>query len=91
MKQLTDKQKTLLAELAPQIANYRTLQAKADSLMEEVDSYESAEVARYWQQRAGDALSDLEFQVVEAYTLVPYRATRNKAIDAFIKLVVESE
>lgn len=85
----TTKQRALLAEFAPQIASYHTLQAKADSV--EVVDYESAEIARYWQQKAGDALSDIEFWVAEAYAFVPYKATRNKAIDAFLKLVMESE
>ena len=89
MKRLTDKQKALLQELASQIANYRSLQDKADSI--EVIDYESAEIARYWQQKAGDALSDIEFWATEAYVFVPYKATRNKAIDAFLKLVMESE
>lgn len=89
MKRQTDKQKQLLAELAPQIAEYRSLQAKADSV--EVVDYESAEIARCWQSRANDALTDLEYYVSNAYMLVPYRRTRNDAIDAFMKLVMEME
>ena len=89
MKRLTDKQTQLLAGLAPQIAEYRSLQAKADKLMENATDYESAEVARCWQSRANDALTDLEFLVVEEYWGVPYKATRYKAIDAFMRLVVE--
>ena len=89
MKRQTDKQQALLAEFAPQIASYRTLQAKADSV--EVVDYESAEITHYWQQRAGDALADIEFLVTEAYAFVPYKATRNNAIDAFMKLVTECE
>ena len=89
MKRLTDKQKALLQELASQIANYRSLQDKADGI--EVIDYESAEIARYWQQRASDALSDLEFLVCEAYVFVPYKASKNKAIDAFMRLIVEGE
>lgn len=89
MKRLTDKQKALLQEFAPQIASYRSLQAKADSV--EVTDYNSAEIARYWQQRAGDALADIEFWVCEAYNSMPYKATKDKAIDAFMKLIMESE
>jgi len=89
MKQLTEKQKALLNELAPQIAEYRSLQAKVGSV--EVADYESAEIARYWLTAAEDVLSEIEFWVEDAYMSVPYKATRNKAIDAFMRLVVEGE
>lgn len=91
MKRLTDKQKALLQEFAPQIAEYRSLQAKADKLTENVSSYESAEVARYWQGCAADALSAVMFWVGESYASVPYKAPRDKAIDAFMMLVMEGK
>mgnify|MGYP000916682168 FL=1 len=91
MKRLTDKQKALFTDLAAQIANYRNLQAKAAELTENVSDYKSAELARYWQAVAGEALSEIEFWVQEAYISVPYRDSRNKAIDAFMALVIGGE
>lgn len=89
MKRLTDKQKALLQEFAPEIAHYRAMQGMADNV--EVTDFESAEIAGDRQAIANEALSDLKFWVQEAYSHVPYRETRNKAIRAFMRLVVEGE
>lgn len=89
---MTTKQQELAGKYKAQIARYVNLVQKASTDQDAMiasgeDAYDVAEAYRYTMSKAADVYADLELMVTQECCSIPFKASRNKTIDAFMAYV----
>ena len=92
-KKLTPRQQEIAEKLAKQIAEYvdtvkaaEAKRAEAEGL-DGADGYAAGEEYRYQMSRAREMLDLIEYDAAQEYATMPYKATRDAAINAFVAYV----
>ena len=91
-KKLTVKQQELAEKYATEIAKYVTLVKQAEAAQDEAiaagaDGYDIALAYGEPMHQATDVLNDIELSVTNDCYAIPYKASRDKTIDAFMAYV----
>ena len=92
-RKLTAKQEELAAKYATEIAKYVALVKQAEAVQAEMngsgkfDQYEIYVVYSGTMEQATEVLEDLEWKVQNDCGSIPYKASRDKTIDAFMAYV----